>query len=162
MDKIHWRKVFLSNYLGSCDLDEGKDLKAVIKNVTVMEVINIDGKKQDRNVATFTDEKLKPMILNVTNCRIIKKFTKSAYITDWNNVPIQIYVKSDIKAFGDITEGLRIREVQPKLDKPKLTQKLQAWDKAIEFLKGTGTIDKIKEKYDLTPEDEELLKDAVL
>lgn len=161
--KTHWHKVFMSDYLGACDLEDGKDMKAVIKSVTVRKVKNTDGKEQDRNVATFTDAKLKPMILNATNCKVVKKFTKSPFINDWNNVPIQIYVKSDIRAFGDVTEGLRIREIQPKMDKPKLTPTLPAWGKAIEFLRKPGsTIESIKTKYELTPEDEELLKTEVL
>jgi hypothetical protein len=158
MEKIHWRKVFLSDYLGSCDLEDGKDLKATIKSVSVQEVKNSDGKKQERNVAKFTDEKIKPMILNVTNCKIMKKLTGSKYINDWNNVVVQIYAKDDIKAFGDITEGLRLRDFQPKTDKPKLTPNLPAWAKAIEFLKGTGTLEGIKEKYELSSKDEETLK----
>ncbi|MFA5355774.1 MAG: hypothetical protein WC302_03565 [Candidatus Paceibacterota bacterium] len=160
--KTHWKKVFNSDYLGSCDLEDGKDLKAVIKAVTVRKVKNTDGKEQERNVATFVDAKLKPMILNATNCKVVKKFAKSPFINDWNNIPIQIYVKDDIRAFGDITEGLRIREIQPKMDKPKLTPNLQAWGKAIEFLKGAGTMDQIRAKYELTPEHEELLKQAVI
>ena len=104
--KTHWKKVFNSDYLGSCDLEDGKDLRAVIKSVTVQEVKGTDGKKQDRNVAIFTDAKIKPMILNVTNSKQVKKFAGSVYINDWNNIPIQIYVKDDIKAFGDVTEGI--------------------------------------------------------
>jgi hypothetical protein len=161
--KTHWRKVFLSDYLGSCDLEDGKDLKAVIKNVTVKEVKGTDGKAQERNVATFTDANLKPMILNSTNCKLIKKFAKSVFINDWNNVPIQIYVKDDIKAFGEVTEGLRIRPTQPVMSKPKLIPTIQAWNKAIEYLKTpAGTIDGIKTRYELTPENEELLKAAIL
>lgn len=162
MEKTHWKKVFNSDYLGSCDLEDNKDLKAVIKSVSVKKVKNTDGKEQERNVAVFTDPKIKPMILNVTNCKIIKKFAKSKFINDWNNIPVQIYVKDDIKAFGDVTEGLRIRDIQPKLDKPSLTPNIQAWNKAIEFLKGDGTMDKVKEKYELSPENEELLKAAVI
>jgi len=161
--KIHWRKVFLSDYLGSCDLEDGKDLKAVIKSVTVRNVKGPDGKEQDRNVATFTDINLKPMILNATNCKLMKKFAGSVFINDWNNIPVQIYVKDDIKAFGEITEGLRIRPAQPSMSKPKLNPKSQAWPKAIEFLKTpAGTIDAIRTRYDITKEDEETLKAAVL
>lgn len=160
--KIHWKKVFNSDYLGSCDLEDGKDLKAVIKFVEVKKVKNTDGKEQERNVAFFTDDKMKPMILNVTNCKVVKKFAKSSYINDWRNIPVQIYVKDDIKAFGDVTEGLRIRDIQPKITKPELTPSMeQAWRGAIEFLKGEGTIPKIKSKYELSPENEELLKEAV-
>ena len=160
--KTHWHKVFLSDYLGSCDLEDGKDLKAIIKSVTVRPVKNTDGKSQDRNVVTFTDTNLKPMVLNATNCKIIKKFAGSVFINDWNNIPVQIYVKDDIKAFGEITEGLRIRPVQPVMNKPKLTPGIQSWPKAIEFLKGTGTIDAIKSRYEISKEDEELLKSAIL
>ena len=160
--KTHWRKVFNSDYLGSCDLEDGKDLKAVIKSVSVQNVKNTDGKEQKCNVAIFTDANLKPMILNSTNCKTVKKFTKTPFIDDWNNVAIQIYVKDDIKAFGEITEGLRIRPTQPAMSKPKLTPGIPAWNKAIEFLKGTGTIDAIRTRYELSKEDEELLKATIL
>jgi hypothetical protein len=161
--KTHWRKVFLSDYLGSCDLEDGKDLKAVIKSVSVKSVKGPDGKEQDRNVAIFTDATLKPMILNATNCKLIKKFASSVFINDWNNIPVQIYVKDDIKAFGEVTEGLRIRPTQPVLNKPNLTPTSKAWQGAIDYLKRPdGTIDGVKSRYELTPENEELLKAAVL
>ena len=161
-EKVHWHKVFLSDYLGACDLDEGKDIKVIIKNVAVKKVKGSDGKEQERNVATFTDPKVKPMILNATNCRIVKKSVGSPYINDWVNVPVQIYIKSDIKAFGDVTEGLRIRETQPKMDKPNLVPNIPQWQKAVEYLKGNGTIEGIKAKWELSPENEELLKAAVI
>jgi hypothetical protein len=160
--KTHWKKVFNSDYLGSCDLEDGKDLKAIIKSVAIKTVKGPDGKEQDRNVAVFVDANLKPMILNATNCKLMKKFAKSVYINDWNNIPVQIYIKDDIKAFGEVTEGLRIRPTQPNMNKPKLTPGIPAWNKAIEFLSKDGTIDKIREKYDLTEVDEETLKAAVI
>ena len=162
MEKIHWKKVFNSDYLGAADLDNGKDLKAVIKSVSIQEVKGSDGSKKNCNVATFTDPDLKPMILNVTNCKLVKKFAKSVFINDWNNIPVQIYVKDDIKAFGEVIEGLRIRPQQPSMDKPKLTPGIPAWNKAIEFLKGTGTIDQVKLKYDISTQDEETLMNAAL
>lgn len=161
-ERIHWKRVFNSDYLGAADLDNGKDLKAVIKSVSVQEVKGTDGSNKNCNVATFTDANLKPMILNVTNCKLVKKFAKSVFINDWNNIPVQIYVKDDIKAFGEITEGLRIRPTQPSMDKPKLIPGIPAWIKAVEFLKGTGNIDQIKLKYDISEQDEETLKNEVL
>lgn len=160
--KTHWKKVFLSDYLGACDLEDGKDLKIVIKSVEVREIKGNAGEKQNRNVAVFTDSKIKPMILNATNCKIIKKFANSTFIEDWKNVAISVYVKPDIKAFGDVTEGLRVREMQPKMEKPNLTPGTQGWTGAIEFLKGAGTMEKIKAKYSLSEANEELLKEAVL
>lgn len=162
MEKIHWKKVFNSDFLGSCDLEDGKDLKAVIKNVQVKKVKNTDGKEQDRNVAYFTDANLKPMVLNATNCKVVKKFAKSPYINDWNNIPVQIYIKDDVRAFGDVTEGLRIRDFQPSVSKPKLTPSSPAWIHAVTYLKGSGTIEEIRKKYELSEPDEERLKNAVL
>ena len=40
MEKTHWKKVFNSEYLGSCDLEDGKDIKATIKTVVVKKVKN--------------------------------------------------------------------------------------------------------------------------
>jgi len=160
--KTHWKKVFNSDFLGSCDLEDGKDLKAVIKSVSVQPVKGTDGKKKDCNVAVFTDPKIKPMILNATNCKVVKSFTGSPYLNDWNNVAVQIYIKGDVQAFGDITEGLRIRTNQPVIAKPKLIQGSPAWPNAVIFLKGAGTIEQIKAKYDLSEQDEEHLKDAAL
>lgn len=160
--KTHWKKVFNSDYLGSCDIDDGKDLKAIIKSVSVKKVKGADGKEQERNVAIFTDPKLKPMVLNATNCKIMKRFAKSPYINDWVNIPVQIYVKDDIKAFGEVTDGLRIRDTQPQIAKPELKPGTPQWNNAIEYLKGDGTIEKIREKYDLSKANEELLKSAVL
>jgi hypothetical protein len=160
--KTHWKKVFNSDYLGSCDLEDGKDLKAVIKTVVIKKVKNTDGKEQERNVAFFTDAKLKPMILNATNCKVIKKFTKTPYINDWVNVPIQIYIKDDIRAFGDITEGLRIREFQPIANKPKLNRDMPAWIKAVSSLKDKSkTIADIEKVYDLSTVKDELLREAL-
>ena len=163
MEKTHYKKVFNSDYLGSCDLDDGKDLKAIIKHVTVQKVKNTDGKETERNVATFTDPKIKPMVLNVTNCKTIKKFAGSPYINDWNNIAVQIYVKDDIRAFGEVTDGLRIRDKQPDMTKPKLTKTLQpAWDNVVKALKADwNTISKVKEKYDVSASVEAELKEAV-
>ena len=154
MEKTHWKKVFNSDYLGSCDIEQGQDLKAVIKSVSVRKVKNTDGKEQERNVAEFTDKTLKPMILNATNWKIVKKFAKSPYINDWVNIPVQIYVKDDIKAFGDITEGLRIRESQPIMTKPELTPKSPAWPNAVKFIREGHKIEEIKSKYSLSPANE--------
>ena len=155
-NKIHWKKVFDSDYLGACDLEDGKDLKATIQSVEVRRIKNTSGTEEERNVAIFSDKAVKPMILNVTNCKILKKFAGSPYIQDWKNLSVLIYIKKDVKAFGDITEGLRIRDYQPK-GRESLTPKHQAWTNAVEFVKGGKSIDDIKKKYDLTEANEKKL-----
>jgi len=153
--KTHWKKVFNSDYLSSADV-EGEDLILVIKSVAIEEVKGADGKKKQCNVARFTVD-VKPMILNVTNSKLIKKFTGSRFLEDWKNVPIQVYVDDKVKAFGEVTEGLRIRSQQPTVAKPKLKPETEQWIKAVSFLKGGGKIEQITAKYDLTPTDLEKL-----
>jgi hypothetical protein len=156
--QTHWRKVFNSDYLGSCDIDEGKDLKVTILSVEVKKVKDPQGKESERNVATFTDKAVKPMILNATNCRVIKKFAGTPYIEHWKNIPISVYVQGDIKAFGEVTEGLRIRTTQPKTAITELTPSNKVvWENAVKHYKAKQSTESIKEKYKLSEENEKKL-----
>jgi hypothetical protein len=158
--KDHWKKVFDSDYLGACDLEDGQDLKATIEQVQVQKIKNTQGAEEERNVAVFKDKAVKPMILNVTNCKILKKFAGSPFIQDWAGLSILIYVKKDVKAFGDITEGLRIRDYQPR-GREELTPAHQAWPNAVTYVGLGKSIEDIKKKYDLSkPNEKKLLSEA--
>jgi len=159
--KTHWKKVFNKDYLGACDLEDNKDLKAIISHVEIREIKDTSGAKSKRNVAIFKGN-IKPMILNVSNCKVLKKFTNSSYIEEWQDVAVQIYIKDDVKAFGEITEGLRFREVQPKMNKPELLPNTDQWIAAIAFLKGKGSMPQIEIKYTISETNKKLLQDAVL
>jgi len=111
-DKTHWKKEYNYNYLGSYSLPIGKDLVLTIKETKTEEVIGPDGKKQECFVAYFSDNE-KPMILNKTNCKAIQKLYDTPYIEDWVGKKIQVY-SAPVKAFGEITDALRIRNVIPK------------------------------------------------
>lgn len=161
MEKTHWKKAFNKDYLGSHDLDNGKDLVAVIDHIEVRKVKNNQGEEASKNVAIFKG-KVKPMILNVTNCKIIKNFSGSNYIEDWGDIPVTIYIKN-VTAFGEEVEALRIREKQPVIEKPKLIPSHPSWPKAVEYLKGDGgSMQGILQGWDVTPEDQEKLKEEAL
>jgi hypothetical protein len=155
--KTHWKKTFNKDYLGAHDLDDVQELKVIIKEVRVVSVKDPQGKDGKCNVAYFND-KTKPMILNVTACKQLKKFTNTNYIEEWKNVPIQIYAKQ-VKAFGEFTEALRIRDVQPKFDKPKLTESMPAFKKAKETIKSdpTNGLKRVKNVYQISLEVEKQL-----
>lgn len=155
-EKTHWKKVFNSDYLSSSDIED-KDLILTIKSVAIEEVKGADGKGKKCNVARFAEPNIKPMILNVTNSKLIKKFTGSRFLEDWKNVPVQVYVDDKVKAFGELTEGLRIRSQQPKVEKPKLVPATEQWTKAIAFIKGGGKVEQITGKYNVAPKDLENL-----
>ncbi len=165
--KTHWKKVFDSDYLGACDIEPGTELKVKIEKVKIEKVKGgkvKGGQNADtdnRNVAHFTEKGVKPMVLNATNCKQIRKFAKSEFIEDWGGVCIQIYVKQ-VKAFGEETEGLRIRDFQPKIGRQQLLPNTTEWAGAVKFLKEGNTIDKIRSKYDLTDENQTaLLAEAI-
>jgi hypothetical protein len=147
MEKTHWKKAFNSDYLSSCDIEE-RDLILTIEYVKLEEVTGQNG-KQNRNVAHFK-EKVKPMILNVTNSKQVKKFAGSRYIEDWVNIPVQIYVDTKVRMMGEDVEGLRIRSQQPKVGKPELLPDTEQWKKAIGFLLESGELEKITKKYIIT------------
>ena len=159
--KTHWKKVFNKDYLGSHDLDEGKDLVATIDHIEIREVKDTSGKAGKCNVAVFTTQ-IKPMILNVTNCKTIKKFSGSNYIEDWKNIPVTICSK-EVQAFGESVEALRIRDKQPNMEKPELNPDHQAWGKAVEHLKKpNSTIGDILKRYKVSDANQAKLQEAAI
>jgi len=163
MTKTHWKKAFNKDYLGSHDLDEGKDLVATIDRIEVRKVKNNQGEEASKNVAILKG-KLKPMILNVTNCKTIKKFSGSNYIEDWSDIPVTIYI-ARVTAFGEEVEALRIRDRQPTPAalKPKLHPGHEKWEAAVDYLRKDGnSINGILNGWDMTQEDQEKIKEEAL
>lgn len=111
-EKTHWKKNFNYDYMGAYSLPDGKDVVVTIKETKKEMVIGANGKKEECFVCYFTDSD-KPMILNRTNCRTIEKLYGTAFIEDWPGNKIQLYAAS-VKAFGDVTEALRIRDFKPQ------------------------------------------------
>lgn len=113
--KTNWKKLINPDYLGAYSLDDGNgkynDIIATIQFVKVENVAGPDGKHEDCAIARFS-EPIKPMILNVTNMKMLEKLYKSKYIEDWSGKKIQIGVEK-IKAFGDVVDALRIRNKVP-------------------------------------------------
>ncbi|MFA5307189.1 MAG: hypothetical protein WC365_07115 [Candidatus Babeliales bacterium] len=109
--KTHWKKLQNPDYLGSYSLDPGKDMILTIKTVKVESVTGPDNRKEDCMVMTFV-ENVKPMIVNATNAKTITKLYKTPFIEEWAGKKIQLYA-TEVKAFGDVVEALRIRQKIP-------------------------------------------------
>ena len=159
MAKTHWKKTFNKDYLGAWDIDEGDELKAIISRVEVRDVTDTNGSKSPCNVAIFKDKKIKPMILNVGNSKIIQRFVGTPYIEDWKDVAIQVYVDENVRAFGEITEGLRIREHQPRMTKDALRPGHPKWEGAVTKYRETEDLSIVKKYFELSPSDEQTLID---
>jgi len=156
-NKTHWKKAFKSDYLSSVDLDD-KEIQLTIEKVVLKECITASGKKLC-NVAYFKEPNIKPMILNVTNSKIVKRFSGGkTHLEEWLNIPIRVYVDSKVKFGSDTVEGLRIRETQPTTQKPELLPTQPAWQKAVEFYKESQSFEKIETKYLISETNKELIK----
>lgn len=159
--KTHWKKAFKSDYLSSSDVD-GLDLNLTIKEVKYQECMTQSGKKFC-NVAHFTDSKTKPMILNVTNSKVIKSFAgNKTHLEDWKNINVTIYVDGNVRFGSETTEGLRIRKVQTKTKKQLTTLTDDKFNDAVKFLKGGKTIINLKTFYTISADMEQKLVNAML
>ncbi len=158
--KTHYRKAFNSPYLSSADIVEPTLL--TIKCV----LLEPDKTKKTRdkfNTAYFTaleirkGEPLKPMILNATNSKMMKSLTNSAFIDDWNNVLVSVYVDHNVRMMGETMEGLRINF-------PPAKKSLQAgttqFNNAVEAYKRDGSLDAVKSRVDVSVDIENLIKAA--
>ncbi len=152
-DKTHYRKAFNSPYLSSADI--------VCPTLLTIKHVKLEPDRSKKtkdlfNTAHFVEkeirhgEALKPMILNATNCLMVKGFSGSHFIDDWNNIKVTVYVDNNVRFGRDTVDGLRISPEQPTV-KPELTEANKpAWDKAIKSYQCYGNFDAITPHMDIT------------
>lgn len=157
-NKTHYRKAFNSPYLSSADI--------VGNTVLTISHVALEGDKTKKtkdqfNTAYFTEkfirdgEPLKPMILNAHNSKILKDLTNSHFIDDWENVPVTIYVDSNVRFGRDTVEGLRISPQPPILSKPVITPESPRWGQVVEAYKRDGNLDAVLKRVDMSDEHQE-------
>lgn len=115
MSETHWKKLINPDYLGAYSLDPGKDMVLTIRQVKKEMITGTDGKKEECIVCYWSEDQ-KPMILNVTNCKMIAKLLKTPYIERWAGHRIQIGAEV-VSAFGEKVEALRVRKSLPEESK---------------------------------------------
>ena len=112
MSDTHWKKLINPDYLGAYSLEPGQDMVLTIRQVKKEMITGTDGKKEECIVCYWQEEQ-KPMILNVTNCKMIAKLLKTPYIERWSGHLIQIGAEL-VSAFGEKVEALRVRKALPE------------------------------------------------
>lgn len=158
-EKTHYRKAFDSPYLSSADIVEPTVL--TIQRVTLEE--DRTKKTKDKfNTAWFSEreiragEKLKPMILNATNSKMMKSIVGSAFIDDWQNVPVTVYVDPHVRFGKESVEGLRIMPAAPRKKELTPDQKVN-WKNAKEAYKRDGNLDAVLARVEISEENIERL-----
>lgn len=157
--KTHYRKAFDSPYLSSADIVDPTPL--TISHVR-LEPDRTKKTKDLFNTAYFAEkeirpgEKLKPMILNATNSKTVKGLTGSAFIDDWKDVRVTVYVDHNVKFGKESVEGLRISPKAP--ERKRLTpDQAKAWDNAKAAYKRDGNLEAVLARVDISEDDQRRL-----
>lgn len=108
----HWKKLNNPDYLGAYAFDPGEEKIGTIDFVRREKVMGADGKSEECTVAHFREPDLKPLILNVTNCKTISAVYKTPYIEDWAGKRILMRVEA-VRAFGDVVDAVRVKKRVP-------------------------------------------------
>lgn len=160
VEKTHFRKAFDSPYLSSADIVEPTALTVAYVR---LEVDHTKKTKDLFNTAHFVEkelrpgEKLKPMILNATNSKTMRNLTGSAFIEDWVNVNVTVYVEPNVKFGRESVEGLRISSKAPA--RATLTPaNAKQWANAKAAFKRDGNLDAVLARVDISAEHQEQIK----
>lgn len=150
--KTHYRKAFDSPYLSSADIVEPTVLTIAR---AVLEGDKTKKTKDVFNTAYFEErelrpgEKLKPMILNATNSKMLKCITGSPFLEDWAGVKVTVFVDKNVRFGKESVEGLRISPA--RVTKPSLTpDKTQAWNNAKAAFKRDGSLEAVMTRMDIS------------
>lgn len=121
----HWKKEANKDYLGSWSLIAGADAndkpiyREVIATITKVEkqaIPDMEAIKKGKNNAT-KDELLvwfkeldKPMVIHAkTNFTGLETATGTPFVERWVGKQVCVYVEKGVKAFGVVTDALRIK-----------------------------------------------------
>ena len=159
--KTHYRKVFKSDHLGVADLEDflenGSNLIFTVKHVRQERGAKVAGKKIDANIAYFV-ESIKPLVLNAGNSKVMHKLTGTCFVEDWQNIPIKLYINSNVKMKGETTSGLRIDPNPVRLQKQVLTpDNPQQWNNAKTAFKRDGNLNKVLGRMDMSQQHQKQL-----
>jgi len=98
------------------------------------------------------------MILNATNSKTMRKLTGSAFIDDWTNVRVTVYVDPNVRFGKETMEGLRINPNPPtrSVITPANTT---AWNNAKAAYKRDGNLDAVLARVDMSLDHQTMLMD---
>jgi hypothetical protein len=143
--KTHIDKLRNPNYLGGWDLQDenGKttDIIVTIKEVKSEFVFNQKAQMEEPVLTVFFNE-CKPIILNATNRKTLKKVTDTSYIEEMAGKRIQLTTKR-IKAFGEFHDAIRIVNVVVASAKVEVVD----IQKCIGILSACKTLSELGEKW---------------
>lgn len=145
--KTHWKVFQNPDYIGAYAFEPQERKVLTIAGASQQEVRGQNNRKEDCLVVSFKEPNVKPLICNVTNSKAISKVAGSSYIEDWPGTKIELFV-TEVSAFGDTVEAVRVKQTAPKIHKPELTD----LNKAAEALINGTSKAAIEKHYTVTAE----------
>lgn len=161
-DKTHYRKVFKSDHLGVADLEDlvesNTPLIFTIAQVKQEYGVMVAGRKGNFNIAYFK-ESIKPLVVNATNSKTLKKLTNSSFVEDWTDITVTLYIDPNAKLKGEIVGGVRINPTPPRTSKAELVPGTPAWANAIAAYKRDGNLDAVEKRMIISDANKQRIKD---
>lgn len=117
------KRYFDTDYIGAYSLDEGAEPILTIDSLWYGELTLGGGRKENHVVVKFREksvpgvDEVKPLILNATNRKTLKKLFGDDTASTLEGKRIQLYIDPKVRdpQDGGFTEGLRIRPFKPKI-----------------------------------------------
>lgn len=107
----HWRNLTdLEHLRAECFAPKEKKV-LTIKEIKREKVTSNNGEIEEKPVAHFVEDVL-PMVLNVTNCKMIEKLYGTGNIYEWVGKKIQVFA-TKTKVAKEMVPCLRIEDVIP-------------------------------------------------
>ncbi len=120
-NKTHWKKWTNPDYLGAYAFQPGEEKTVTIREVKREMVFNPSGSGKEECTVAYFEEGIKPLILNVTNCKTITKVWGTPFVEDWAGRRITLKVKK-ISAFGEMVDAVRVSPERPE-EEPIICEK---------------------------------------
>lgn len=163
-EKHHYRKVFKSDHLGVADLEDFLESDArlifTISHVRQEYGVKVAGRKGDHNIAYFAED-IKPLVVNATNSKVLKGFTGSSFVEDWQNISVELYIDPTAKLAGEVVGGVRISPNKPRLEKNELTpEKEKAWNNAVAAYQRDKNFDAIEKRMAISDQNKQAIIEA--
>ena len=109
-ERTHWKSLQNNDYIGAYAFQPNEEKTVTISTVVSETVMGADGRKEECTVVHFQGD-TKPLILNVTNAKMIQKVLQTPYIEEWVGRSIVLGVET-VSAFGERVEAVRVRKKQ--------------------------------------------------
>ena len=114
-ESTHWKSLQDNKYLGVADFKPNEEKVVKISRVVSEEIPPKNVKKDVIYFANYP----KPLVANATNCKIISKLLKSAYIESWVGKEIILFADMTVRAPGQKSNeipdgGVRVKKMLPQ------------------------------------------------